>query len=90
MDRDYFSNLSFSLTKEAPHEILRSFEFSTVFPYKCMVPIRMHWEANLTSPWKGQTSMHNNYYSYFGRLLVPDDFAKIQPQGILGSGEEDF
>ena len=32
MDRDYFSNLSFSLAKEAPHEILRSFEILNSFP----------------------------------------------------------
>ena len=25
-------------------------KFSTFFPYKCMVPIQMHREANLTSP----------------------------------------
>ena len=86
MDRDYFSNLSFPQPKEAPHEICATLakrlqrrnrlKFSTVFPYKCMVAIQMHREANLTSPLKGQTSMYDNYFSNFGRPLVPDDLCK--------------
>ena len=32
--------------------------------------------------------MYNHYFSYFGRS--PIIYAKIQPQGSLGSGEEDF
>ena len=51
-------------------------KFSTFFPYKCMVPIQMHREANLTSLYKGQTSMYNNYFSNFGGPLVPDDLCK--------------
>ena len=60
MDPDHFSNLSFPQPKEAPHKIWATLtqrlkrrsrlKFSTFFPYKCMVPIQMHREANLTSP----------------------------------------
>ena len=50
----------------------------------------MHREANLTSPYKGQMSMYDHYFSNFGRPPVPDDYVKIQHPGILGSGEEDF
>ena len=58
MDRDHFSNLSFPQPKVAPHEIWTTLaqrlqrsshlKFSTFFPYKCMLPIQMHREANLT------------------------------------------
>ena len=34
--------------------------------------------------------MYNNYFSNFGTPLIPMICAKTQPQGILGSGEEDF
>ena len=34
-------------------------------------PINMHREANLTSPNKGQMSMYNHYFSYFGKPPVP-------------------
>ena len=34
--------------------------------------------------------MYDHYFSNFGRPPVPNDLAKIQPQGILGTGEEDF
>ena len=86
MSRDHFCDLSFPPTSggstlnlsnigpEASEE--KSFEIPTFFPYKCMVSIEMHREANLTSPSKGQTSMYNNYFSKFGRPLVPDDLCK--------------
>ena len=41
-----------------------------------MVPIQMHREVNLTSLQKDQTSIYNNYFSNFGRPLVPDDLCK--------------
>ena len=60
MDHDHLSNPLFPQPKEAPHEIWATLaqrlqrrsrlKFSTIFPYKCMVPIQMHREANLTSP----------------------------------------
>ena len=90
MNRDHFSNLSLPQAKEAPHKIWTTLtqrfqrrshlKFSTFFPYKCMVPIQMHREANLISPYKGQTSMYNNYLSNFGRPLVPDDLCKDSAQ----------
>ena len=35
-------------------------------------------------------SMYGHYFSNFDRPPSPMIYAKIQPQGILGSGEEDF
>ena len=35
--------------------------------------------------------MYDLYFSNFGKPPGPNDlYAKIQPQGILGSGDEDF
>ena len=34
--------------------------------------------------------MCNNYFSNFGRPLIPDDLCKDSAPSILGSGEEDF
>ena len=34
--------------------------------------------------------MHDHYFSNFGRPPVSDDIVKIQPQGILDFGEQDF
>ena len=34
--------------------------------------------------------MYDNSFSNFGRPPLPMILAKVQPQGILGSGEEDF
>ena len=34
--------------------------------------------------------MYDYHFSKFGRPPSPDDCAKIQPPGILCSGEEDF
>ena len=34
--------------------------------------------------------MYDDLFSNFGRSPVPDICARIQPQGILSSGEEDF
>ena len=86
MDRDHFSNLSFPQPKEAQHKNLsnngpeaseeKSFEILNIFPYKCIVPIQMHREENLTSPLKDQTSMYDHHFSNFGKPLIPDDFCK--------------
>ena len=32
--------------------------------------------------------MYNHYFSNFDRPPVPDDYVKIQPQGIFCSGED--
>ena len=34
--------------------------------------------------------MYNHYFSNFGRPPVPMICVQIQPQGIIGSGEEDL
>ena len=85
MDHAYFSNLSFSCPKEAPQKIEqhrpRGFKgghlkLSTFFLYKCMGPIQMHTEANLTLPQKGQMSMYDHHLRNFGRPPVPDNLCK--------------
>ena len=53
-------------------------------------PIQIHREGNLTLPKKGQMSKYDLYFSNLVDLPSPMTYAKIQPQGILGSGEEDF
>ena len=51
----------------------------------------MHREANLTSPKKGQTSMYNNYFSNFGRPLVPEDLCKdTTPRHPSASEEKSY
>ena len=66
------------------------FKLSTFFPYKFKGLKQMHTEANLTSPYKGQMSMYDHHLSNFGNLPSLIIYVKIQPQGILSSGEEDF
>ena len=51
-------------------------KFSTFSPYKCMVTIQMHREANLTSLYKAQMPMYNHYFGNFGRPPIPDDLCK--------------
>ena len=34
--------------------------------------------------------MYDHYFSNFVALLFPKIYAKIQPKGMLGFGEEDF
>ena len=51
-------------------------ELSTFFPYKCMGPIQMHTEANLTWLQKGQMSMFDHYFSNFGRPPIPNNLCK--------------
>ena len=43
-------------------------KLATFFPYKCMGPIQMHTEVNLTLPQKGQTLIYDHHFSNFGRL----------------------
>ena len=51
-------------------------------------PIQMHREANLTLPYKCQRT--TILLAMLVDLPSPMIPAKIQPQGILGSGGEDF
>ena len=91
MDSNHFSSLSFPCPREAPYEIWATLaqrfqkrshlKFSTFFPYKCIR--KQTWPYRK----KGQISMYNHYFTNF---LSPMIYAKIQAQGIQGSGEEDF
>ena len=65
-------------------------KFSTFFPYKCMVPIKMHREANLPRRKKVKRQCTAIILAILVDLSSPMICAKIQPQGILGSGEQDF
>ena len=63
----------------------KSFEFSTFFPYKCMGSIQMHREVK---------KIERQYTTIILAILVdlpsPMICAKIQRQGIFGSGADDF
>ena len=50
----------------------------------------MHREANLTSPKKVKCQCTTIILATLVDLPSPMIYAKIQPQGIPGSGEEDF
>ena len=50
----------------------------------------MHREANLTSRKKVKCQLTTILLATLVDLLSPMIHAKIQPQGILGYGEEDF
>ena len=55
-----------------------------------MVPIQMHWEANLTLRSKVKHQCTIIILATLVDLSSPMICAKIQPKGILSSGEEDF
>ena len=65
--------------------------FSTFFPYKCMGPIQMHREANLTCRKKMVKRQRMIIISPtlvdLSSLMI---CAKLQHKGILSSREEDF
>ena len=97
MDRDFCSNLSFPCPKDAPLKLWAtfaqrlqrwSFEILNIYPYKCIGPIQMHMESNLTSRLKGKTSMYDHRFSNFGRPPVPDDLCLASAP--RHPGEEDF
>ena len=50
--------------------------YQLFFTYKCMGPIQMLMEANLTSPLRSQTTMYDHHFSNFGIPPVPDDLGK--------------
>ena len=95
MDRDYFSNLSFPCPKEAPTKIwatlaqrlqTRSFEILNIFPYKCMGPYKCKGKQT----WSRKRQCTPNILAILVDFPCPMICTKIQPQGILGSREEDF
>ena len=90
MDHGQFSNLSFPCPNEAPHEILATLsqrfqsrshlKLSTLFPYKCMGPIQLHTEANLTLPLKIKYQCTTISLATLVDLPSHLIFAKIQPK----------
>ena len=100
MDHDHFSNLSFSCPKEAPHKIWATLaqrlqrrshlKLSTVFPYKCMGPMQTYTEATWPRRKKVKWQCTAIILAILVDLPSPMICAKIQPEGILCSGEEDF
>ena len=80
MDSNYFSNLSFP----CPEASEKSFGIFNIFP------IHMHREANLTSRKKVKCQIMTIILATLVDLPFPMIYAKIQLQGILGSGEEDL
>ena len=69
--------------QEAPKE--KSFEILNIFP------IQMHKEAKLTSPLKKvKCQCTTIILATLVDLQFPMIYVKIQPQGILGFGEQDF
>ena len=65
-------------------------KFSTIFPFKCMGLIQMHREANDLAVKKIKRQRTTILLAILVDLPSPMIRAKIQPQDILGSGEEDF
>ena len=55
-----------------------------------MVPIQMHREANLTLPLKVKHLCTTIILATLVDLSSLMNYAKVQLQGILGFGEEDF
>ena len=91
---DHFSNLSFPHPKEAPYEIWAKLaqrlqrrsclKFWTFFPYKCIR--KQNWPYRK----KVKCQCTTIILATLVALPFPMIYAKIQPQGILGFGEEDF
>ena len=93
MDSNYFSNLSFPCPREAQNEIWATLaqwlqrsclKYSTFFPYTCI--------GKHTSPLRKKVKCKcmTIILAILVDLPSPMISAKIQPQGILRSGEEDF
>ena len=93
-NRDHFSNLSFTQPKEAPYEIWAKLaqrlqrrsrlKFWTFFPYICIRKQNWPYRKNV------KCQCTTIILATLVDLLFPMIYAKIQQQGILGFGEEDF
>ena len=94
MNCDHFSNLSFPQPKEAPYEICEKLaqrlqrrsclKFWIFFPYKCTR--KQNWPYGK----KVKCQCTTIIFATLVDLQFPMIYVKIQPQGILGFGEEDF
>ena len=90
--RNHFSNLSFPQPKEAPCEIWAKLaqrlqrrsrlKFWTFFPYKCIR--KQNWPYRK----KVKCQCTTIILATLVDLLFPMTYVKIQPQGILGFGED--
>ena len=69
----------------------KSFEILNIFPYKCMGPIPMHREIYDPTAKRSNVNVQQLFLiATLVDLLSSMIYANIQPQGFLGSGEEDF
>ena len=94
MNCDHFSNLSFPQPKEAPYEIWAKLaqrlqrrsrlKFWIFFPYKCIR--KQNWPHGKKVKCQCTTSILATLVD----LQFPMIYIKIQPQGILVFGEQDF
>ena len=93
MTCDHFSNLSFPQPKEAPYEICAKLalrlqrrsclKFWICFPYKCIR--KQNWPHGK----KVKCQCTTIILATLVDLQFPMIYVKIQPQGILGFGEQD-
>ena len=88
---DHFSNLSFPQPKEAPYEICARLaqrrsrlKFWIFFPYKCIR--KQNWPHCK----KVKCQCTTIILATLVDLQFPMIYVKIQPQEILGFGEQDF
>ena len=94
MNCDHFSNLSFPQPKEAPYEICAKLaqrlqrrsrlKFWIFFPYKCIK--KQTWPHGK----KVKCQCTTIILATLVDLQFPMIYVKIQPQGIIGFGEQDF
>ena len=93
-NRNHFSNLSFPKPKKVSYEIWAKLaqrlqrrsrlKFWTFFPYKCIR--KQNWPYRKKVKYQCTTIILATLVD----LSFPMIYAKIQSQGILGFGEEDF
>ena len=93
MDRDHYSNLSFLCPKEALHEIFSNV-CQAASEKKSFVILNIFNKCIGKQTWPRRKKVKCQCTTIILAILVdlpsPMIYAKIQPQGILGSGEEDF
>ena len=92
--RDHFSNLSIPQPKEAPYEIWAKLaqrlqrrsrlKFWTFFPYKCIRKQNWPYHKKVKCP------CMTIILATLVDLLFPMIYVKVQPEGILCFGEQDF
>ena len=71
-------------------EEMSKYELSKFFPYKCIGPIQMHGKQIWPSRKKVKCQRRTIILAILVDLLSPRICAKTRPQGLFGSGKEDF